>query len=249
MEQVGPNYKNELSNIDNWIITNIAQSNWPEYTKTFVHNKYNFISCTIYFNKNIINPYILTFYIDDKIFNDIDQVTNYIKEHPEKYMIQNDKTIDTNLIEQCIDKAFDEQYDEIYVSKLSLFQKLRCHIGEDFYSPSLGTVKLINLYNDYYIKVQAQDGSIFELSEEGIWLESSDAEVFIYPTKENRDWNKWYIETNKTINVNINFNINTYNLDLDILDMKMKITNNLKHLIPGITDNPHRIIDEDTTIS
>ena len=154
--------------------------------------------------------------------------------------------ITKELLDKIVSELLDEQANEIYVEKLTLFQKLQGHIGEKFYSPILNTyVTLVELYNDYYIKIITDNNNSIILTENGIWLDDTKEQLFIYPDKTNNDWNKWYIKNHKRLNININLNINLYKKDsLDPLIVKTAIYNNIKNLLPILSDEPWRIIDK-----
>lgn len=85
---------------------------------------------------------------------------------------------------------------------INLCEILKGHEGETFYSPLFGDVKLLDsCYSEKYpIRIE-------ELSElrrtiltfNGYYSESNVGEIMLFPSKDQRDWNKWDKENNSKV--------------------------------------------------
>ena len=70
--------------------------------------------------------------------------------------------------------------------------------GTKLYSPLLGECEVMEITDDpkYPIKVTAGDGHIESFTEDGKYYDSEDfinTECLLFPSKENRNWNKFLI--------------------------------------------------------
>lgn len=81
---------------------------------------------------------------------------------------------------------------------LNLAEILKGHEGETFYSPLTGNVKLNSVCNvgPYPIDTTSIINISLSFTKEGRYYDEPDAECVLFPSKEQRDWNKW-IEGNK----------------------------------------------------
>lgn len=75
---------------------------------------------------------------------------------------------------------------------INLCEILKGHESETFYSPTFGNIVLMDIQfkilifrADYYTKI--------EINEDGHYFEGL-GEICVFPSKENRDWNKWIEE-------------------------------------------------------
>ena len=80
---------------------------------------------------------------------------------------------------------------------------LKGHEGETLYSPILGDVKLVYALTEDFIsypiavKVVSID-QVYYFTKEGKYEASVlDGEMLLFPSKDQRDWNKWIEENNK----------------------------------------------------
>ena len=86
---------------------------------------------------------------------------------------------------------------------INLSEILKGHVGETFYSPIFGDVKLVYAVTEDIIsypiavKVVSTD-QVYYFTEEGKYEASVlDGEMLLFPSKDQRDWNKWIEENNK----------------------------------------------------
>lgn len=84
---------------------------------------------------------------------------------------------------------------------IDLCKLLKGHEGEKFYSPMVGTVELIEVNsnfsgNDHPIYVNNFQGNLF-LRKNGEYY--VDGECMLFPSKDQRDWNKWAEEQKSKI--------------------------------------------------
>lgn len=78
---------------------------------------------------------------------------------------------------------------------INLCEILKGHKGETFYNPTFGNIKLNAIYGKF-IKFMSIDRSVaLTINSNGTFCSSG--EVCIFPSKDQRDWNKW-IEENKS---------------------------------------------------
>ena len=81
------------------------------------------------------------------------------------------------------------------MEKENLCEMLKGHEGKTFYSPAYGDVKLIKAISGGPIIVKTDDHQI-SFNSNGILLFTK-GECMLFPSKDQRDWNKW-IEENKS---------------------------------------------------
>ena len=81
------------------------------------------------------------------------------------------------------------------MEKENLCEMLKGHEGKTFYSPAYGDVKLIKAISGGRIIVKTDDHQI-SFNSNGILLFTK-GECMLFPSKDQRDWNKW-IEENKS---------------------------------------------------
>lgn len=76
-----------------------------------------------------------------------------------------------------------------------------CPKGTKFYSPIYGDVELIRVRKnddgDYPIEVKTSDGSIDNFVKDGRTYIGFDGECTLFPSKEQRDWSKFKVKSNK----------------------------------------------------
>lgn len=80
---------------------------------------------------------------------------------------------------------------------INLCKLLKGHEGETFYSSICGNIKLRNIveYDYYPIKCCALDNNTeYHFCRNGKFHPGNDAEVMLFPSKDQRDWNKWIEE-------------------------------------------------------
>lgn len=81
---------------------------------------------------------------------------------------------------------------------LNLCEILKGHEGETFYSPIAGDVKLLEIVNNCVLRIdfgaynEMSDTFILPLYSNGTFRE--DGEIMLFPSKDQRDWNKWVEE-------------------------------------------------------
>lgn len=75
---------------------------------------------------------------------------------------------------------------------INLYEILKGHEGETFYSPIYGN---LTHYPTLYplVRFKTVTGAIFDINANGKVYENSD-ELFVFPSKDQRDWNKWIEE-------------------------------------------------------
>lgn len=76
---------------------------------------------------------------------------------------------------------------------INLSEILKGHEGETFYSPTFGNSKLCYIYDVLYFEGINATLS-FDVNANGTYCK--DGEICIFPSKEQRDWNKWIEEQN-----------------------------------------------------
>lgn len=78
----------------------------------------------------------------------------------------------------------------------NLCEILKGHEGETFYSPIYGNVILhsINDIGDYVINITYNDNNSNSFTKFGKFYDIEDSECLIFPSKDQRDWNKWIEE-------------------------------------------------------
>ena len=75
---------------------------------------------------------------------------------------------------------------------INLCEILKGHKGETFYNPTFGNIKLNAIYGKF-IKFMSIDKSVaLTINSNGTFCSSG--EVCIFPSKDQRDWNKWIEE-------------------------------------------------------
>lgn len=78
---------------------------------------------------------------------------------------------------------------------INLCKILKGHEGETFYSPILGDLTFVcTIYPEVRFKTNA--GDIWDINPNGKLYNNSD-ELCVFPSKDQRDWNKWAEENNK----------------------------------------------------
>ena len=77
---------------------------------------------------------------------------------------------------------------------INLCEILKGHEGETFYSPIFGNVKIKSI-NYPIITIISSITDIFYINSNGKFYNNSDA-ICIFPSKDQRDWNKWDEEHN-----------------------------------------------------
>lgn len=86
--------------------------------------------------------------------------------------------------------------------ELNLCEILKGHEGETFYSPMYGEVKLIGVdgstlhgNSNYPITIAGVNGrDISILCPNGHFINEDRGECMLFPSKDQRDWNKWIEE-------------------------------------------------------
>lgn len=73
--------------------------------------------------------------------------------------------------------------------KINLSEILKGHKGEAFYNPLLGCIKLVSIENGLLPFIYGS--SVFGLPYDGT---DSDGNLVVFPSKNQRDWNKWLEE-------------------------------------------------------
>ena len=76
---------------------------------------------------------------------------------------------------------------------INLYEILKGHEGETFYSPTFGNIKLSCITDVLYFEGINSTLS-FNVYVDGTYCK--DGEICIFPSKEQRDWNKWVEEQN-----------------------------------------------------
>lgn len=78
---------------------------------------------------------------------------------------------------------------------LNLLEILKdCHKGTKFYSRFLGSVEFCNITSDNYIEVMDKNECHIEFKPNGTYKHSEEnAEIDLFPSKDQRDWSKWHI--------------------------------------------------------
>lgn len=67
-----------------------------------------------------------------------------------------------------------------------------CPKGTKFYSRCLGSVEFCKITLDNYIEVTSKNGCYIRFKPNGIYQHSEEtAEIDLFPSKDQRDWNKW----------------------------------------------------------
>lgn len=82
---------------------------------------------------------------------------------------------------------------------IDLVEVLKGHEGETFYSPLFGEVTLTSVSNDtnitYPINVRTCKSTIEKFTFYGSYYDDfKNSDCLLFPSKEQRDWNKWYAE-------------------------------------------------------
>lgn len=81
--------------------------------------------------------------------------------------------------------------------QLNLCKILKGHKGETFYCTLFGNVKLHNINNNdliYQIEIIVDDGVQQALDKYGRFIINEHGECVLFPSKDQRDWNKWVEE-------------------------------------------------------
>lgn len=80
--------------------------------------------------------------------------------------------------------------------KLNLVEILKGHEGETFYSPLFGNVTLVDVDIEYKhpIRVETCEESLEIFFANGLYFYYKESECMLFPSKEQRDWNKWIEE-------------------------------------------------------
>lgn len=79
---------------------------------------------------------------------------------------------------------------------INLCEILKGHEREIFYSPAFGKVQLKGISYNSIDFIPSSDYEIVRVDERGIFLDGG--ECCIFPSKDQRDWNKWAEENKKT---------------------------------------------------
>lgn len=79
---------------------------------------------------------------------------------------------------------------------INLSEILKGHEGETFYSPTFGNIKLSCISDVLYFEGINSIAS-FDVDADGTYCK--DGEICIFPSKEQRDWNKWVEEQNPKV--------------------------------------------------
>ena len=78
---------------------------------------------------------------------------------------------------------------------INLCEILKGHEGETFYSPCYGYITLeIIKPNCYFSLFFVGNNSEYKFTKHGKISTSNDAECILFPSKDQRDWNKWFEE-------------------------------------------------------
>jgi hypothetical protein len=68
----------------------------------------------------------------------------------------------------------------------------QCPKGTKFYSRFLGSVEFCKITSDNYIEITDKNGYCIRFTPNGIYQHSEeDAEIDLFPSKDQRDWSKW----------------------------------------------------------
>lgn len=102
-------------------------------------------------------------------------------------------------------------------TNINLYEILKGHEGEIFYSPIYGNLTYHSILYPL-VRFKTVTGTIFDINANGKVYEDSD-ELFVFPSKNQRNWNKWDKENNhKTPKTWSEFvekdNAMTYNLEV-----------------------------------
>lgn len=93
-------------------------------------------------------------------------------------------------------------------NELNLCVLLRDHIGETFYSPMVGDVKLVTIYEDSsgnaLIRTNIPHDEYDDLCFDCHGHYMTGGEMMLFPSKDQRDWNKWIEENVPTFECGIN---------------------------------------------
>lgn len=120
--------------------------------------------------------------------------------------------------------------------KLNLCEILKGHEGETFYSPMYGEVKLIGTdsfifpgNSNYPIVISGINGQdISNLCPNGHFLNEDRGECMLFPSKDQRDWNKWVEEqkpkTPKTWSKIKDKNIYYFKVCNDLIELESSAT-------------------------
>lgn len=94
---------------------------------------------------------------------------------------------------------------------INLYEILKGHEGETFYSPIYGN---LTYHSTFYplVRFKTITGTIFDINANGKVYENSD-ELFVFPSKDQRDWNKWIEEQKHKVPKTWSEYTNKFNID------------------------------------
>lgn len=152
---------------------------------------------------------------------------------------------------------------------LDLSKLLKGHEGETFYTPLYGNItftEIIKDYQDFPLLFSSEKGLLLHLTPYGKYCKSDNAECLVFPSKDQRDWNKWIEEqkprvpkfkigqfvrskrSGKIYEIADNSDIYNYSLketprtlpEYDLEDITPKTWSEYCKIIPPITSNDYR---------
>lgn len=80
---------------------------------------------------------------------------------------------------------------------IDLSKLLKNHEGETFYTPLYGDITFIEIikdYQDFPLLFSSEKGLLLHFTPYGKYCKGDNAECLIFPSKDQRDWNKWIKE-------------------------------------------------------
>lgn len=132
------------------------------------------------------------------------------------------------------------------MKNLNLCEILKGHEGETFYSPCYGyiTLKAINPYC-YFSLFFNDNNSEYRFTKYGKISTSNDADCVLFPSKNQRDWNKWVEENKKTFDGR-HFSNEAINWkDIKVGDVVLEGDTNFNYrTITNITGNNWEYVDD-----
>lgn len=117
------------------------------------------------------------------------------------------------------------------MNNINLCEILKGHQGETFYSPVFGKLTLTGIRFPEVIFMSGTNET-FHINCTGKFYDSAD-ELVVYPSKDQRDWEKWDKENNHKIPKtwsDIEDNINDTTIAVDNLSAALPITTNHKNI-------------------
>lgn len=110
---------------------------------------------------------------------------------------------------------------------INLAEMLKNHIGETFYSTSHGNIVLAQIENPiigYPLVFYFGDNNMYHLTVSKKGAISDYGECVIFPSKEQRDWNKWYKDSKKGYYWDEYCKINALDPEIDLVQNNNNIS-------------------------